>query len=94
MINERRTDHTCHAIDCAARCKPEYLMCWTHWRRVPKSMQADVYRFYRPGQCDFDPLPSKNWHRAASKAIKAVADKEGKSCPANIVREAEEEFDT
>lgn len=69
--------HTCHAEGCETRCKPEYLMCGRHWRMVPRGIQSDVWAAYVPGQCDFDPLPSAEWHAAADRAIEAVAVKEG-----------------
>lgn len=68
--------HTCHAKGCTANCKPEYLMCWNHWRRVPRRVQAAVYRYYQEGQCDLQPSPSREWHIAADAAIAAVALKE------------------
>lgn len=69
--------HTCHAVDCEVRCKPEYLMCGRHWRMVPRRLQAAVWDAYVPGQCDLDPRPSPEWHDAADRAIAAVAAKEG-----------------
>jgi hypothetical protein len=69
--------HTCHALGCTTPCKPEYLMCPSHWRHVPKKLQRQVWATYRPGQCD-DMKPSAEWHLAADAAICAVAIKEGK----------------
>lgn len=70
--------HTCHAIGCSVRCKPEYLMCPRHWRMVPLRHQRAVWATYRPGQCDLNPAPSPAWLLAADKAILAVAVKEGR----------------
>jgi hypothetical protein len=67
--------HTCHARGCDVPCKPELLMCRRHWGRVPRVVQQDVWKHYRPGQCD-DKDPSPAWHRAADAAIGAVAVKE------------------
>ncbi len=50
-------------------------MCFKHWRMVPKNIQREVWATYRPGQCD-DKNPSALWHKAADKAIAAVAAKE------------------
>lgn len=69
-MNERA--HHCHATGCRTSCKPEFLMCYSHWRCVPARLQNAVYRTYRPGQCD-DMQPSKEWHLAADAAIGYVA---------------------
>ena len=78
-------EHHCHARGCTAAVKPELLMCWNHWKRVPKNIQSAVYQHYRPGQCD-DKHPSKEWHQAADAAIGYLARLDGKS-----VRPVEEE---
>lgn len=70
------SSHHCHAANCKVTCKPEFLMCFKHWKMVPKKLQNQVYTTYRPGQCD-DKNPSIEWHIAASKAIEAVARLEG-----------------
>jgi uracil-DNA glycosylase family 4 len=70
--------HHCHARGCTTPCVPERLFCPRHWFMVPRSIQADVWKHYRTGQCD-DMNPSKEWHAAADAAIGFVAMKEGKS---------------
>jgi hypothetical protein len=69
-------EHYCHARGCTVAVKPKMLMCWNHWKQVPKNIQQAVYLHYRPGQCD-DKHPSKEWHDAADAAIGFVAQKEG-----------------
>jgi hypothetical protein len=69
-------EHHCHARGCTVEVKPELLMCWAHWKQVPKTIQQAVYLHYRPGQCD-DKHPSEAWHQAAAAAIGYVAQKEG-----------------
>jgi len=78
-------EHYCHARGCTVSVKPELLMCWNHWKQVPKTIQQAVYLHYRPGQCD-DKHPSKEWHEAADAAIGYVAQKEGHS-----IRQCEKE---
>ena len=78
-------DHHCHARGCTVAVKPELLMCWNHWKRVPKNIQSAVYQHYRPGQCD-DKSVSKEWLLAADAAIGYLARMDGKS-----VRIVEEE---
>lgn len=68
-------EHHCHAKGCSTAVPPIMLMCRRHWAMVPKSVQREVWRHYRSGQCD-DKRPSREWHRAADAAIQAVAEKE------------------
>lgn len=70
-------EHHCHARHCEAVIKPELLMCWNHWRQVPKVIQQAVYQHYRSGQCD-DKNVSKEWLQAADAAIGFLAKKEGR----------------
>lgn len=67
--------HKCHVPYCAKEVKPEYLMCFRHWNFVPKTLQNDVWRHYRKGQCD-DKNPSAEWMKAADAAINAAIKKE------------------
>jgi hypothetical protein len=69
-------EHHCHARGCQVEVAPELLMCYKHWRQVPKNIQQAVWVHYRPGQCD-DKQPSEHWHVAADAAIGYVAQKEG-----------------
>jgi hypothetical protein len=72
MVN----NHACHAVDCDTPCKPEYLMCFHHWRMVPQRLAKAVYATYRHGQCD-DKAPSREWMVAANAAIRHVAERDG-----------------
>jgi hypothetical protein len=64
--------HRCHAHGCTVPVRPELLMCYPHWRKVPKSVQKRVLDTYRSGQCD-DRRPSREWFDAAGAAIGYVA---------------------
>lgn len=66
-------DHTCHAIGCQKHVPPEMLMCYKHWKMVPRNLQQSVWRHYRNGQCD-DKRPSREWINAANVAVRHVAD--------------------
>lgn len=68
--------HTCHAVGCRVGCQPEFLMCRNHWKKVPRDLQAAVYRHYRVGQCA-DKRPSVGWLLAANRAVCWVALAEG-----------------
>lgn len=64
--------HLCHARGCNIGCRPEMLMCYGHWRRLPVALQRAVWSAYVPGQCELKPPPSTAWHAAADAAIAAV----------------------
>ena len=68
--------HHCHARGCTKEIPPEMLMCFAHWKKVPRVIQRAVWASYRRGQCD-DRKPSEAWHEAADAAIGFVAWKEG-----------------
>lgn len=68
--------HQCHARHCDKNVPAEMLLCWLHWKKVPKHIQHAVWRHYRIGQCD-DKNPSREWHQAADAAIAYVAKLEG-----------------
>lgn len=77
LLSATSNVHHCHAKNCQVEIKPELLMCFKHWRQVPKVIQQAVWKHYRPGQCD-DKNPSKQWHQAADAAIVYVAWKNGR----------------
>lgn len=64
--------HTCHAEGCEVGVAPKLLMCLKHWRMVPKPLQVQVWRHYRPGQ-ENDKRPTAEYLEAARAAIDAVA---------------------
>lgn len=76
--------HLCHAEGCPFKVPPKMLMCRKHWAMVPRAIQRAVWNSYTPGQCDWPtnpttaPKPSNDWLRAATGAIRAVAEKEGR----------------
>lgn len=70
--------HTCHAKHCKVATPPTNLMCFTHWRMVPKPLKDLVWKHYRSGQ-EIDKAPSEAYLKAANDAIEAVAEKEKKA---------------
>lgn len=74
--------HTCHIPHCSMAVKPELLMCLMHWRLVPRPLQREVWRYYRPGQCN-DQNPSRAYLDAAAAAIAAVQTKLQKKAQRN-----------
>ncbi len=79
MTDSRTLEHRCHVPTCQTKCKPEWLMCWSHWKKVPKRLQKEVWKHYVPGQCDLDPMPTAAWHAAADAAIDYVVQLERKN---------------
>lgn len=70
------TKHYCHARGCSRAVHPRLLMCWRHWRMVPKALKDAVWATYRPGQEETkDPSPA--YLAAAEAAVAAVAAQEG-----------------
>lgn len=53
-------------------------MCRTHWRMVPRQLQALVWRYYRRGQ-EVRKDPSTQYQAVQRVAVGAVAEREGYS---------------
>lgn len=65
-------EHKCHVPGCERHVDPARLMCGMHWRLVPRALQREVWRTYRPGQ-EKDKNPSREYLAAATAAIEAVS---------------------
>lgn len=83
--------HSCHVPGCGTGCAPKYLTCGPHWRMVPLSMQAEVYRTLsmRGKLIDSSWAP---WWRAQANAIHAIMVAEGRdkaACDRWLARELE-----
>lgn len=63
--------HKCHAIGCKREIAPKFLMCPPHWRLVPKEIQREIWRRYRPGQ-EIDKRPSTEYIYCVREAQLAV----------------------
>lgn len=61
----------CPVKGCTAFAKPHQLMCWPHWRRVPKALNHAVFDTY--GNLHNDP---EAYRQARDAAIAAVEAKE------------------
>lgn len=61
----------CAIPTCTAPAKDHQLMCWPHWRRVPKALNHAVFDTYRNMRRD----PSA-YRQARDAAIDAVVEKE------------------
>ena len=63
--------HPCPVAGCPRHAKPHQLMCWPHWRRVPKFLNRMVFDTY--ATMGRDP---EAYRQARDAAIAAVEDKE------------------
>lgn len=68
--------HHCHATGCKTSVPPEMFMCRRHWFSLPPHMRREIWRTYRPGQCD-DWRISHEYAEAARAAVRFVAAREG-----------------
>lgn len=63
--------HPCPVKGCTAHAKPNQLMCWPHWRRVPKALNHAVFDTFRNLRNDVEA-----YRQARDAAIAAVEEKE------------------
>lgn len=63
-----RVDGECYAKDCRAGAKPNMLMCWGHWKRVPRVIQQAVW------QSNYLAHPDYEASRRAARAAVGVKD--------------------
>lgn len=69
--------HVCHADGCNKPIPPAMLMCFLHWKMVPKDLQRKIWATYKPGQeIRKDPTPA--YMDAYRAAVEAVAVREGR----------------
>lgn len=67
--------HHCHATGCTTAVPPEMFMCRKHWWSLPKRMRDNIWKYYRPGQCN-DWNISHEYAEAAKEAVRYIANKE------------------
>jgi hypothetical protein len=65
--------HLCHVPGCNVPVPRRLLMCGPHWRRVPRALQAAVWRQYRAGQEQGGAPVTRDYLAAARAACDAVA---------------------
>lgn len=66
----------CPVKGCTAHAKPNQLMCWPHWRRVPKPLNHAVFDTYRDLNRAGRPEDRDAYLQARGAAIAAVEAKE------------------
>lgn len=65
--------HPCPINGCTRPAKDNQLMCWPHWRRVPKALNKAIFETYRIAS------RTRDWTEYRSnrdEAIRIVNDKE------------------
>lgn len=70
-------EHVCHAKGCMVPVPPRMAMCRRHWYMVPKSLRAQVWSQYTPGQ-EIRKDPTPEYIDALMAAIDAVAEREAR----------------
>lgn len=53
-------NHHCHWPGCTKKTTAATYMCYPHWRRVPKRLQAKIWTAYRVGQ-EVDKRPTREY---------------------------------
>lgn len=61
--------HLCAIPDCHRPAKDHQLMCWPHWRRVPRALNKAIFATYRLG-------PKADYDANVAEAIRIVIEKE------------------
>jgi hypothetical protein len=59
----------CPIDGCARGRKPNQMMCWPHWRRVPRPLNKAIFETYANG-------PREEYLANRSEAIRIVNEKE------------------
>lgn len=67
--DQPKPGNPCPVKGCTAHAKPNQLMCWPHWRRVPKALNHAVFDKYR--NLRHDPVPYRQARAAAIAAVEA-----------------------
>lgn len=67
--------HECFVPSCHAEIPVSFLMCFKHWKQVPKELQRAVWRHYRDGQQFDSEKISRDYVDAATKAAAFVEEK-------------------
>lgn len=73
------TGNPCPVAGCTAHAKPRQLMCWPHWRRVPKALNRAVFDTF--ANLRHDPAAYRQARDAAIDAVntKEAAEREGQA---------------
>jgi hypothetical protein len=61
--------HPCRIPGCPRAAKDHQLMCWPHWRRVPKVLNRAIFSTYASG-------PRADYLANVEEAVRVIQEKE------------------
>lgn len=61
--------HACAIPGCTLQAKDGQLMCWPHWRRVPKALNRAIFDTYANG-------PRESYRENVAEAVRVIQAKE------------------
>ncbi len=61
--------HPCAIPGCTSPAKDRQLMCWPHWRRVPKALNRAIFETYAHG-------PGEAYEANVAEAVRVIQEKE------------------
>ena len=61
--------HPCRIPDCPRPAKDGQLMCWPHWRRVPKALNRAIFHTCAHG-------PRTAYEENVAEAVRVIQEKE------------------
>jgi len=64
--------HTCEFPGCTKQIPQDRVLCYFHWMKVPKPLQADVYATWSERRREETPTTRRKHQNAKALAIKAV----------------------
>lgn len=62
----------CKIASCARPAKTGQLMCWPHWRGLPRRLKEAIFETYRSGM-------GEDYHANVAEAVRLVDEKEGRA---------------
>jgi hypothetical protein len=64
--------HPCRIASCSRPAKDGQLMCWPHWRGLPRRLKDAIFETYRNG-------PHKDYAANVEEAVRLIDEKEGRA---------------
>lgn len=61
--------HPCAIPTCPRPAKDQQLMCWPHWRRVPRALNKAIFETYRGGM-------GADYRANVAEAVRVIQEKE------------------
>jgi hypothetical protein len=61
--------HPCKIDTCTRTAKDQQLMCWPHWRGLPRRLKDAIFETYRNG-------PIEDYRANVAEAVRIIKEKE------------------